>query len=165
MKNYTWDQAVKASAQIKDESTKLQNKVHAVACAFLGAWCRGEKKAAEVAEQLTILQQNTPWHGKALADWIAVKTPLQWSKEKECWYAQAGQKLKKTAFTEAKAEPFWKVSPPVKANPLTDEGVIKILEGILEKQKRHEKNPVEDDSFTKKGNEHIRGAIEALKAG
>ncbi len=117
----------------------------------------------QVAEWLTDLQTNTPWHGKSLADWVGVKTKLQWSKEKECWYGQVGQKYSKEELDSAKKEPFWKVSPPPAPKPLTDEMILKVLEGILSKQAKHDKKAVKDDAYSKKGNEGIRMAIEALK--
>lgn len=163
MKNYNWEQIGTATVAIKRDAGKLQDKIHAVACSILAHWVSRQKSVKEVSEALTNLQQASPYHAKCFADWVSVKTPLNWSPETELWYGMDGQKYSKEDLDAARAEPFWKVSPASKAKPLTDEGVLKLLEGILDKQERHEKKPVEGDDYSKKGNEYIRAAIAAIK--
>ncbi len=163
MKSYTWDQAIKATAQIEKEAGTLQT-IHAVACSILSHWASQKKPVAEVAEALNNLQNASPYHSAAFSEWVGQMTGLAWSKETEVWYGQKGQKLAKSDLDTAKGKPFWKVKPPSKPNPLTDEAVIKVLQGILDKQKRHEKKPVAGDDFSLKGNESIREAIKVLSA-
>ena len=162
MKNYTWEQALNATVQIEGEAATLQQKIHAVAISILSHWASKKKPVAEIAEALTNLQNASPYHANAFSEWVGQMTGLSWSKEKEVWYGQAGQKFAKTDFDIAKGKPFWKVKPPTKPAPLTDEAIVKMLQGILDKQQRHEKKPVEGDAFTKKGNESLRAAIKAF---
>lgn len=147
---------------VEKDGAKLQTKIHALAISILSHWANNPADGLLCAEKMTDLQNASPYHRKAFADWVGMKSGMQWSKESERWYVHEDQKIKKDKLDAAKNEPFWKVSPPQKANPLTDEQVLKMLQGILDKQKKHEKNPVDDDAFSYKANEHIRAAIKAL---
>lgn len=162
--SYAWDKIPSTIEAVASESGKLQTKIHAVCISILVGWANDAERGAKAAEYFTALQNSVPWHGKSVANWIGLVSGMKWSEETERWYVQAGQKFGKDKLDYAKKNPFWEVSPPPKAKPLTDELVLKLLESILEKQKKHEKKPVEGDAFSKAGNEHIRAAIESLKA-
>lgn len=152
-----------AIVSIGKDSGKLQNKIHNVLASICMYWAQKKITASEAASMFTDVQKNAPWHGKSVANWIALKTKLNWSDEQECWYGQEGQKLTKEQKDSAIAEPFWVVSPPPKAHPFTDEMVAEMLEKILERQKRHEKKPVAGDDFSHKANSAIREAIALLR--
>lgn len=161
---YKYEEIDAQTEAVKAQAQKVQDKLHALMICALAEWAKKPTLGIEVAGKLTAIQNASPYHAKHVADWIALKTGLNWSEEKETWYAHVDQKFTKDKLDAAKNEPFWKVSPPVKAKPLTDEAIVKMLEGILAKQKSHEKKPVEGDSFSKAGNEALRQAIEAWKA-
>lgn len=163
MITYTIDKIPAAILTVEKDSLKVRNKIHAIAVSILAHWANKPEAGSECAEYMTALQNASPYHAKSFADWVGLKTGMQWAKETEKWYVHVDQKCKKETLDSAKSEPFWDVSPPAKANPLTDEAVLKILQGILDKQKRHEKKPVDGDDFSLKANEHIRAAMEALK--
>ena len=163
MQNYTFDTIDRHIEDVASKAGKLQDKIHALGCSILAEWARDAKQGTECAKKMTALQNASKYHAKAFADWVAVKSGMQWSEEGENWYVHVDQKFSKTALDAAKAEPFWKVSPPQKAKPLTDEAILGMLESILKKQQQHEKKPREGDHFSKAGNEGIRQAIEAIK--
>lgn len=147
---------------VEKDGEKLQSKIHALAVSILAHWANNPKDGLLCAEKMTDLQNASPYHRKAFADWVALKTGMLWSEENERWFVHKDQKIKKDRLDSAKNEPFWKVSPPAKAKPLTNEVILKMLQGLLDKQKKHEKNPVEGDDFSYSANEHIRAAIKAL---
>jgi len=162
--SYKFDQIDRHIAAVEKDGEKLQNKIHSLAISILSHWANTPKDGTLCAEKMTSLQNASPYHRKAFADWVGLKTGMQWSEETEAWFVHKDQKIKKDKLDAARDEPFWKVSPPPKAKPLTDEMILTILMGIIDKQKKHEKKPVEGDEFSKAGNEHLRAAIEAWKA-
>lgn len=164
MHTYKWETVDHHIVMVAKDGESLKNKIHNLAISIMSHWANHPKDGPEAAIKLTALQEASPYHRKAFADWMAVKSGMSWSEEKETWYVQKGQKCKKDQLDAARNEPFWEVSPPPKANPLTDEMILKTLQGILDKQKKHEKNPVDGDAFSKAGNESLRAAIEAWKA-
>lgn len=149
---------------VKRDGEKLQNKIHSLAITILSHWANNPTDGPLCAEKMTELQGASPYHASAFADWVALKTGMHWAKEKSVWYVQQGQKFRKDKLDSAKDEPFWVVSKPKAPKPFTDEDVLKALETILDKQKRHGEKPVKGDNFSFKANEQIRAAIAALKA-
>ena len=162
---YSFDKIDTYIQAVEKDVEKLQTKIHALAISILSHWANNPEDGLLCAEKMTDLQNASPYHRKAFADWVGLKSGMQWSKESERWFVHKDQKIKKDKLDAAKNEPFWKVSPPAKANPFTDEQVLKMLQGILDKQKKHEKNPVDGDEFSYSANEHIRAAIKALTTG
>jgi len=163
--SYAFDKIDAHIETVAKDGEKLQNKIHSLAISILSHWANNPADGLLCSEKMTLLQEASPYHRKSFADWVGLKTGMQWSKESGRWYVQEGQKVKKDKLDAAKDEPFWKVSPPQKANPLTNEAILKMLQGVLDKQKKHEKNPVEGDEFSYSANEHIRAAIKALSEG
>lgn len=160
---YKYENAEHLIEKVRKEGETQQRRIHNIALCFLAEWARNPNEGTRVAELLTALQNASKFHSKSFGDWMAVKSGMQWSKEKECWYVHANQKFTKTKLDAAKKEPFWEVSPPQKAKPITDEQVLKMLEGILKRQEKHDKEPVEGDDYTKVANEHIRAGIQNLR--
>lgn len=150
---------------VQKDGEKLQSKIHALAISILSHWANNPEDGLLCAEKMTLLQEASPYHRKSFADWVGLKTGMQWSDESKRWFVHKDQKIKKDKLDAAKDEPFWKVSPPPKAKPLTNEVILKQLQGLLDKQKKHEKNPVDGDDFSYSANEHIRAAIKALSEG
>lgn len=163
MHTYKFSEVDKHTVDVATKSGKLQDKIHALGVCIMAEWARDKNQGQVCAEKMTALQNASPYHANAFSQWVAL-TGMQWSEEKEVWFVHVDQKCTKETLNSAKGTPFWEVSPPKKATPLTDEQIIKVLEGLLEKQKKHEKKPVENDAFTKAGNESIRTAIQQLKA-
>ena len=163
--SYAFDKIDTHIEAVAKDGEKLKNKIHALAISILSHWANNPEDGLLCAEKMTLLQEASPYHRKSFADWVAFKTGMQWSEESGRWYVHADQKIKKAKLDAAKEEPFWEVSPPAKANPLTNEAILKMLQGVLDKQKKHEKNPVEGDEFSYSANEHIRAAIKALSEG
>ena len=160
---YKWATIGATIEAVAKDAGKLQDKIHAVAISILSEWARSPKVAAEAAMHLTNLQNASPYHAQAFSDWVALVSGLNWSEEKECWYAQKGQKFSKAQLDYAKANPFWVVSKPKKARPaLTNEGLLAMLERILKAQEKADKKPVEGDHFSPIANKHIREAMTAL---
>lgn len=160
---YKFEDIDKHIGLVKRDGEKLQNKIHALAITILSHWANNPEDGPLCAQKITDLQAASPYHSRAFADWVALKTGMNWSEETEVWYVQAGQKFRKDKLDSAKNEPFWVVSKPTPPKPLTDEMILKSLQSILDKQQKHEKNKVEGDDFSHKANEHIRAAIAALK--
>lgn len=164
MIKYTFDKVDHHIALVAKDGVKLQNKIHALAITILSHWALNEGAGPLCAEKINALQVASPYHQKAFADWVGLKTGLQWSKEGQKWFAHVDQKMKQDRLDAAKAEPFWEVSPAKEPTPFTDEAVVEILQKILAKQVSRAKRPVEGDAFTTRGNEAIRSAIAALSA-
>jgi len=160
--SYKWEDVEKHIVSVGKNATSLKVKIHSLGVTIAARWASHPTDGRACAKLLTELQQASPYHSKAFASWVSM-LGMQWAEETETWYIQEGQKLKKDALDSAKINPFWEVSPPPKANPLTDEMVVKMLEGILKKQQKHDKESVDGDDYSKKGNESIRAAIVALK--
>jgi len=174
--SYKWEDVEKHIVSVGKNATSLKVKIHSLGVTIAARWASHDisprftyplypihpTDGRACAKLLTELQQASPYHSKAFASWVSM-LGMQWAEETETWYIQEGQKLKKDALDSAKINPFWEVSPPPKANPLTDEMVVKMLEGILKKQQKHDKESVDGDDYSKKGNESIRAAIVALK--
>lgn len=161
---YEYSQVDKLIMGVERDGESLKTKIHSIAICLLSHWANNPTAGLEVAEKMTALQNASPYHSKSFADWVAVQCNMKWAEDTKRWYVQKDQKFKKPQLDAAKSNPFWTVSPPQAAKPLTNEAIIKILEGILAKQEKHEKNPVADDNFSTAGNEGIRTAINALKA-
>ena len=159
---YKWADLDTHILDVSKKAGTLQSKIHSIAVSILSHWANNPKDGKDAAVKMTALQVASPYHQKAFADWVSLKTGMHWAKDTETWYVQKGQKFRKDALDAAKEEPFWKVSPPTAPSPFTDEMVVKMLQGILDKQARHGKKPVEGDAFSTKGNEAIRAAMKAL---
>lgn len=147
---------------VRKDGEKLQTKIHSLAITILSHWAQNPDAGPECAKKMTDLQNASPYHAKAFADWVALKSGMSWAEETGVWYVQKGQKFRKDKLDSAKNEPFWVVSKPAAPKPFTDEMVIKMLEGILDKQKKHQEKPIDGDAFSLKANEHIRAALKAL---
>lgn len=161
--SYKWETIPGHIVQVEKTAQSLQSKIHSIAVSIMARWASHKGDGAECANRMTNLVKASPYHSKAFADWVSLKTGMMWSEEKEVFYVHKDQKCSKETLEACKAETFWEVSPPAKASPLTNEAIIGILEGIIDKQKRHDKKSVEGDNYSKAGNEHIRGAIKALR--
>lgn len=102
---------------VQKDGVKLRHKIHNVACSIIKAWGKREITDQRPAQLFTALAAAAGYHGKALADWIALKTPLAFSKENEAWYVPADVSVNGDTFKAARNEPFWELSPPKKPIP------------------------------------------------
>lgn len=162
--SYKYENVDKLITTIERDGESIKTKIHSVAICLLSHWANNPTAGMEVAEKMTSLQNASPYHSKSFADWVGLMGNMQWADETKRWYVQEGQKFKKDRLDAAKEQPFWKVSPPAKPKPFTDEMVVAMLENILKKKERHAEKPVEGDKFSNKGNEQIRAAINAITA-
>ena len=153
---YKWDALAKAIEAVKADSDKLQNKIHAIAISILAGWAQDAKRGPEAAQLLTDLQNNAPWHGRAVANWIALVSGMQWAEETSVWYVQKGQKFSKDKLDYAKANPFWEVSPPPKAKPLD---IWAAVQALIDKADKHVQKPVDGDVVDQKAIRHLREVL------
>ena len=161
---YKYADADKLIAKVKSEGETQKKRIHNIAICFLSEWARVPDLGTEVAGKLTELQTASGYHAKHFADWMAVKSGMKYSDVTEAWYTQVDQKCSKERLDAAKAEPFWIVSPPTKPKPLTDEVILKLIDGVLARQVKHEKKAVDGDDFSLVANEALRNASKLLKA-
>ena len=152
----------KAILAVQKDGEKLRHKIHNVALSIITAWGKKGINKDEAAVYFTSLGKASGYHGKALANWISLKTPLQYSEESKAWYAPIDASVNGDTFKAARDEPFWEVSPPQEAKPFD---AIKLLEAILSKQASKQKKGVspEDHLLNAAAINKVREAIAAMK--
>lgn len=121
-----------AILQVRKDGQKLKHKIHNVALSIIRAWGTGQIKDQSPADYFNALSDAAGYHGKPLANWIALKLKgkLSFSEENEKWYVEKDAKVNGDDFKSCRDEPFWEVSPPPKASPVDYAG---LLYGILAK--------------------------------
>jgi len=95
-------------------------------------------------DRLNALQAASPYHSNAFATWVGVQLPMaKWSDESKAWYAHSDDaKLMGKVFIEARDNPFWKVAPAPKVNPLDLSAEI---DRLIKKAEKRIDAPVEGD--------------------
>ena len=152
----------KAILAVQKDGEKLRHKIHNVALSIITAWGKKAISKDEAAVYFTALGKASGYHGKALANWIALKTPLQFSDESKAWSAPIGASVNGDTFKAARDEPFWEVSPPPEAKPFD---ALALLEAILSKQANKMKKGIssEDKYLPAEAIVLVREAIAAMK--
>lgn len=146
-----------AIRQVQKDGQKLKHKIHNVALSIVRAWGTKVIESNVAADYFTGLAAAAGYHGKALADWISVKLPLEYSEETEVWFARPDAKVNGDTFKECRDEPFWEISPPPKAKPFMP---LALLEKILERQSSKASDPAK----VKEGDKLLSGeTVNALR--
>lgn len=115
---------------VTKDAKSLKVKLHNLAVSSVKVWhdaCHGKGtstatrvEAAKVAcDRINSIQQASPYHSKAFANWVGMMLPFHWSEENKVWYVNVKDDLKlmgKT-FMTARDNPFWEVSPPSEPKP------------------------------------------------
>ena len=136
-----------AIVAVAKDAGSLQQKIHNVAVSILKVWhdSNADVEAMQKAfERLNALQSASPYHANAFAVWVGVQLPMaKWSDESKSWYAHSDDaKLMGKVFIEARDNPFWKVAPAPKVNPLDLSAEIARL---IKKVEKRIETPVEGD--------------------
>jgi len=136
-----------AIVAVAKDAGSLQQKIHNVAVSILKVWhdSNADVEAMQKAfERLNALQSASPYHANAFAVWVGVQLPMaKWSDESKAWYAHSDDaKLMGKVFIEARDNPFWKVAPAPKVNPLDLSAEIARL---IKKVEKRIETPVEGD--------------------
>lgn len=111
-KEYSVADLGSAIVDIQAKGTTLRNKLQNVGLSIIRHWGKKAISSADAAKYFTQLAASSPYHGRAVATWVQLHTPCQWSKEAKAFYAHEEAKVNQETFMRAKAEPFWTVSPP-----------------------------------------------------
>ena len=146
-KTFTCAQIDGAIVAVAKDAGSLQQKIHNVAVSILKVWhdSNADVEAMQKAfERLNALQSASPYHANAFAVWVGVQLPMaKWSDESKSWYAHSDDaKLMGKVFIEARDNPFWKVAPAPKVNPLDLSAEI---DRLIKKAEKRIDAPVEGD--------------------
>jgi len=136
-----------AIVAVAKDAGSLQQKIHNVAVSILKVWhdSNADVEAMQKAfERLNALQSASPYHANAFAVWVGVQLPMaKWSDESKAWYAHSDDaKLMGKVFIAARDNPFWKVAPAPKVNPLDLSAEI---DRLIKKAEKRIDAPVEGD--------------------
>jgi len=146
-KTFTCTQIDGAIVAVAKDAGSLQQKIHNVAVSILKVWhdSNADVEAMQKAfERLNALQSASPYHANAFAVWVGVQLPMaKWSDESKAWYAHSDDaKLMGKVFIAARDNPFWKVAPAPKVNPLDLSAEI---DRLIKKAEKRIDAPVEGD--------------------
>jgi len=136
-----------AIVTVAKEAGSLQQKIHNVAVSILKVWHDSNADVNvmhKAFERLNALQSASPYHANAFAIWVGVQLPMaKWSDESKSWYAHSDDaKLMGKVFIAARDNPFWKVAPAPKVNPLDLSAEI---DRLIKKAEKRIDAPVEGD--------------------
>jgi len=136
-----------AIVAVAKDAGSLQQKIHNVAVSILKVWhdSNADVEAMQKAfERLNALQSASPYHANAFAVWVGVQLPMaKWSDESKAWYAHSDDaKLMGKVFIAARDNPFWKVAPAPKVNPLD---LAAEIARLIKKVEKRIETPVEGD--------------------
>ena len=131
------------------DALKVQQKIHNLAVSTCLVWhdSKGTIEDSKIAfNRLTAIQNASPYHANAFSQWVALKLPMgEWAKESKTWYAKKdNNKLMGKVFTALRDEPFWKVAPAPKVNPMDLNAEIAKL---IKKVEKRMDNPVKGDAI------------------
>jgi len=146
-KTFTCAQIDGAIVAVAKDAGSLQQKIHNVAVSILKVWhdSNADVEAMQKAfERLNALQSASPYHANAFAVWVGVQLPMaKWSDESKAWYAHSDDaKLMGKVFIAARDNPFWKVAPAPKVNPLD---LAAEIARLIKKVEKRIETPVEGD--------------------
>ena len=136
-----------AIVAVAKDAGSLQQKIHNVAVSILKVWhdSNADVEAMQKAfERLNALQSASPYHANAFAVWVGVQLHMaKWSDESKSWYAHSDDaKLMGKVFIAARDNPFWKVAPAPKVNPLD---LAAEIARLIKKVEKRIETPVEGD--------------------
>jgi len=148
--------------RVGKDATSLQQKIHNVAVSILKVW-HDEKgvdgAALKAVARINALQDASPYHTRAFSVWVGMMLPLQWADENKVWFGDVDGVLSGKQFMAARDLPFWKASPPPKAQPfiMADE-----LQKILDKAQKRADDPKDGDVVDVAAFKHLREALKVL---
>ena len=148
--------------KVNDAAMTLQQKIHNVAVSILKVW-HDEKgvdgAALKAVARINALQDASPYHTRAFSVWVGMMLPLQWADENKVWFGDVDGVLSGKQFMAARDLPFWKASPPPKAQPfiMADE-----LQKILDKAQKRADDPKDGDVVDVAAFKHLREALKVL---
>ena len=148
--------------RVGKDATSLQQKIHNVAVSILKVW-HDEKgvdgAALKAVARINALQDASPYHTRAFSVWVGMMLPLQWADENKVWFGDVDGVLTGKQFMAARDLPFWKASPPPKAQPfiMADE-----LQKILDKAQKRADDPKDGDVVDVAAFKHLREALKVL---
>jgi hypothetical protein len=152
--------------EVEKDGQRLKYKLHNIALSIVTAWGKKQIDGAGAADYFTALGKAAGYHGKALATWVGVKTPLEYSEEKKVWFCKPDVTVNGDAFKACRDEPFWELSPPPAPVPFN---ALALLEALLSKnvsKAADAKKVREGDKLLSNATiAAIRAAIQAEKAG
>jgi len=146
-KTFTCAQIDGAIVAVAKDAGSLQQKIHNVAVSILKVWhdSNADVEAMQKAfERLNALQSASPYHANAFAIWVGIQLPMaKWSDESKSWYVHSDDaKLMGKVFIAARDNPFWKVAPAPKVNPLD---LAAEIARLIKKVEKRIETPVEGD--------------------
>ena len=146
-KTFTCTQIDAAIVAVVKDAGSLQQKIHNIGVSILKLWHDSNGDVAVMQksfDRLNALQAASPYHANAFAVWIATQLPMaKWSDENKSWYAHSDDvKLMGKVFIAARDNPFWKVAPAPKVNPLD---LTAEIARLIKKVEKRIETPVEGD--------------------
>jgi len=136
-----------AIVAVAKDAGSLQQKIHNVAVSILKVWHDSNADVdvmQKAFERLNALQSASPYHANAFAIWVGIQLPMaKWSDESKSWYVHSDDaKLMGKVFIAARDNPFWKVAPAPKVNPLD---LAAEIARLIKKVEKRIETPVEGD--------------------
>jgi len=169
-KTFTCAQIDGAIVAVAKEAGSLQQKIHNVAVSILKVWHDSNRKNGDYVDvmhksfdRLNALQAASPYHANAFATWVGVQLPMaKWSDESKAWYAHSDDaKLMGKVFIAARDNPFWKVAPAPKVNPLD---LTAEIARLIKKAEKRIDAPVEGDAIDMAAMKFLREARDVQSA-
>ena len=146
---------------IKETGEKLKIKIQNVGLSVIRLWGKKEIEPQRAAELFNALASASPYHAKAVNNWIKMFTPLEWSDETKGWFAHVEARVNGDTFKEMRNNPFWQVSPPADPKPFD---ALAMLEALLAKNaKKLAKHGEEDKVLSNAQMNAIRKALHSVE--
>lgn len=139
---YSVNQLEGVISSIVKDGEKIRNKIQNVGLSIIRLWGKREISPGQAAEYFTSLTKASPYHGKAVSNWIVMFTPCKWSNETKGFYAHEDDRVNGDNFKEARDNPFWEVSPPPEPKPFD---AFELLNNLLAKNAKRSAEHKEGD--------------------
>lgn len=141
---YSLGQLEGAILAIEKDGVKLTHKIHNVGLSIIRLWGKREIEPQKAADLFTALAKASPYHGKAVSNWIKMHTPCDWSDEAKGFFAHAESRVNGDNFKAARDNPFWEVTPPPNVKPFDG---LDLLKALLTKNAARATKGVEGDKL------------------
>lgn len=141
---YKLTQIEGAITDVREKGEKLKLKIQNVGLSIIRLWGKKEIEPKQAAEWFNGLASASPYHAKAVNNWVKVFTPLKWSDETKGWYAHEDDRVNGDNFKQMRDNPFWEVSPPSDPKPFD---AMAMLMSLLDKNAKRTKDHKDGDNL------------------
>jgi hypothetical protein len=148
---------------VESDGQKLKDKIHSVLVSIMKGWESKQLDKDKVALLVTDLVKVGGYHAKAVANWVAVKTPLKWADETKVFYAPADAVFLGKAFIACRDEPFWKITKPADPKPFDALAMLENLLSKNDKKSASDKRKADDVTLPPEVARTLRDALTKAK--